>query len=100
MHAALGDDQPVVRRPRDELELLAAIDRERREIAGVDPDHLRVELHGALQLVGVVRLDERVHAELLCVREQPRHRRVVEVAQNQQDRVGACLAQFAQLLCR
>jgi len=92
MHAALGDDQAVARSLGDKLKLGVAIDLECREVAGVDPDHRRIELHRALQLVGVVRLDEGVDVELPRVREEPRHCCVVEGAENQQDRVGARVA--------
>ena len=50
--------------PRNEVELRAAVDRERGEIAGVDADHRRAERDRALELGGVVRLDERVQTEL------------------------------------
>jgi hypothetical protein len=62
--AALGDDDRSRGAVRDELELRAPVDRERREVAGVDPDHRRAEGHAPLELVRVVRLDERVEAEL------------------------------------
>ena len=41
----------------------AAVDLERREVAGVDADHGRAERGRARELVGVVRLDERVEPE-------------------------------------
>ena len=46
---------------------------EGREIAGVDPDHGRPEDDRTLELVGVVRLDERVEAELARHAEQRPH---------------------------
>ena len=69
---ALGDHDAVLRRARDELELRVAVDVEGRQVARVDADDRRVERHRALQLVGVVRLDERVQPELARVCEQAR----------------------------
>ena len=66
--AALGDDDAVVREIvalSDEVELRAAVDREGGEVARVDADHRRAERDRALELGGVVRLDERVEAELV-----------------------------------
>jgi hypothetical protein len=97
MHAALRDHEPVAWRLCDELELRTMVDLERLEVACVDPDHGRVELHRALKLVGVVSLDECIHAELRRVREQVCGRRVVEIAQDEQYGVGTCLAQLAQV---
>ncbi len=62
---ALGDQHPIARRTGDQLELAAAVEIERREVARVDADHRRVECDGTRELVGVVRLDERVQAERL-----------------------------------
>ena len=49
----------------DELEGGASIDLERLQVAGVDADHFRAERDRARQLVGVVRLDKRVHVQLI-----------------------------------
>ena len=64
-HAALGDRDPVGRDARHELQLRLAVDLERREVTGVDADHRSLEDDRALELVGVVRFDERVEAELV-----------------------------------
>ena len=48
--AALGDDDAILRRSRDELELPRAVDLERREVAGVDPDRVGSERDGAREL--------------------------------------------------
>ena len=80
------------------VELRLAVDLERREVAGVDPDHRRADDHGPLELVGVVRLDERVEAELAG---QPRQRTdlvVVEVAQEQEHGIGSGLLGGPQVL--
>ena len=101
VHAALGDDEAVARCAGDELELVRAVDAERREVAGVDADRpARREPSRVAARLRVVGLDERVEAELCRVCEQVRGRRVVEVAQDEKDSVGACLAQLAQLLLR
>ena len=86
--ARLGDHDPVAGGAGDELELEAAVDVERREVAGVDSDHGRVERDRAVELLGVVRLDERVEAEGGRLAHQRGTRRVVEVAKEEQHRVG------------
>jgi hypothetical protein len=63
--AALGDHDAVPRRCRNEIQRSAAVDFERAQIAGVDPDNFRAELDRALKLVFVMSLDQRVEAELL-----------------------------------
>ena len=60
---ALRDHDAVARRAGDELELRAAVDRERGQVAGVDADRIGAERDGARELVRVVRLDERVETE-------------------------------------
>ena len=90
--AALGDDDPVARRLRDERQLGAPVDLEGREVAGVDPDRLRVEPNGPLQLLGVVSFHERVELELAGGAEELQHRRVVEIAEQEQHGVGTGLA--------
>ena len=83
---------------RDELELGAAVDRERREVARVDADHRRAERDRAVELVGVVRLDERVEPERAASPISCAHVRVVEVAQQEQRRVGAGAARGLEVL--
>ena len=100
MDRALGDDDPVSRSLRDELELGGAIDAERAEVARVDADDASVEARGALELLVVVSLHERVEAELFGDSQQSRGRRVVEVAQDEERRVRAGLPHLAQLLLR
>ena len=98
--AALRDDGTIARRARDEAELRLAVDAERGEIARVDPDHGRSERDRALQLRRVVRLHERLEAELGGEGEQTPHRRVVEVAKQQKCGIGARFARSAQILVR
>ena len=62
------------------------VDRERGEVAGVDADHGCAERDRAVELVGVVRLDERVEPELVGVAHQRARLAVVEVAQEQERR--------------
>src|SRR5581483_4548811 len=69
-----------------------------REVASVDPDHGRAEPRRPRELVEVVRLDERVETDRLRVAHQRRARLVVEVAEDQQCRVGAGLAQLAEVI--
>ena len=95
--AALGDDDPVARRALDEGQLRLPVDLERGEVAGVDPDDVRAELDRALELRRVVRLDQRIEAELGRCGEQPAHALVVEVAQEQQHGVRAEPPQLLEL---
>ena len=95
---ALGDDDAVPRRLRHQLELRGAVDPEGAEVAGIDADHGGAETGGALELVLVVGLDERVEAELVRGAHELRGRRVVEVAEDEERRVGARLPQLAQVL--
>ena len=68
VHTALGDDDRVVlAESSDEVELLCAIDLEGRQVPRVDADHLRAERNRAVELVRVVRLDERLEPELARV---------------------------------
>ena len=90
MHAAFGyDDATVPSHPDDQLELHRAVELEGREIAGVDADHLRPERDRAVQLVRVMCLDERFEAELTRVRHERRRPLVVDVAEQDQHRVGS-----------
>jgi len=95
--AALGDDDAVARDRSYELERGSVVDRERVQVAGVDADHLRLEPDRARQLIGVVRLDERVQPQLRRAREHRRRAPVVEIAQEQQHGVGSRLLQLVQL---
>ncbi len=97
---ALGDDDPVARRAGDERELGAPVDGEGAQVAGVQPDRVGAEPDGAVELAGVVRLDERVKADLLREGHERRGARVVQVAEDQQRGVGACLARGAQVVRR
>ena len=87
-------------RLRDELELTAAVDRERREVARVDPDHRCFEGGRAFELLRVVRLDERVEPEVAGAAHQLGGLRVVEVAEKEQDGVRARLLRRPQVLGR
>ena len=78
-----------MRRTRDQLELGAPVDLERRQVARVDPDHFGSESNGALELIRVVRLDEHVELQLRRVAEQRGGAAVVDVTQQEQRRVGA-----------
>ena len=89
MHGALRHDHAVARRTRHEVELRSPVDRERGQVARVDADHRSVEPDRALELLRVVRLDERVELELPGVAHQRLGALVVEVAQEQQRRVRA-----------
>ena len=82
---------------RNELELCAAVDLERRQVARVDADHLGAERDRAVQLVGVVRLDERLEPELARVREQGGRALVVDVAQDHERGVRARDLELQQL---
>ena len=97
---ALGDDHAVARRVGDERELRSPVDGEGLEVAGVDPDRVGAERAGAGELVGIVRLDERVHPELARVGLQPPRLVVVEVAEQQEDGVGAGSPELRQLVLR
>ncbi len=97
---ALGHDDAVARRRRDEPQLRAAVDRERREVACVDADHRRAERVGPVELLDVVRLDERVQSELRRLAQQPRGLLVVEVAEDEQRRVGAGVAHGREVVAR
>ena len=97
---ALGDDRAVPRRAGDELELRVPVDRERREIAGVHADRVGAEHDRAGELVGVVRLDERIHAEIASTGLQTARGLVVEVAKQQEDGVRAGCAELDELVLR
>src|SRR6266516_12991 len=82
MDTALGyGHDRMSAQPRDELELPGPVDLEGREVASVDTDHVSVQLDRPFELVGVVRLDERLEAELARVREERRRALVVHIAQ-------------------
>jgi hypothetical protein len=78
---ALGDDYPAARRSCDELELGLPVDGERRQVPRVHADDLGVEGDRALELLGVMRLHERVEAELARDPQELCGRRVVQVAE-------------------
>ena len=102
-HAALRDDDRRVGEgaaPSDQVELRGSVDGKRGEVARVDADHRRAQRGGALQLMAVVGLDERLQPQLAGAAQQPCRRGVVEVAQQEQHGVGARLARRAQVLLR
>ena len=81
-------------------ELRRAVDPKRREVPRVDADDGRTERHSALELLRVVGFDERVEAERRGRLQERAYRRVVEVAQQEERRIGACFARRAQMLLR
>ena len=95
---ALGDDDAIPRRVGDERELRASVDSEGLEVACVDPDRVGAERDSALELAGIVRLDERVHPELPGVGLQPARLVVAEVAEKQEDGIGSGLPELRQLV--
>ena len=95
--ARLRNDHAVAGRSRDELELRTAIDRKGRQFARIDPDHVRIELDGALELASVVCLDEHVEAELGRVSHQRPDAVVVEIPEQQQCGIRADDLQLQQL---
>ena len=84
---ALGDQDAVAGRAREQRQLAAPVEIERRQVARVDADHRRVERDRTLELIRVVRLDERVEAERVRATQQRTHLHVVEIAQEQEHRV-------------
>ena len=94
---ALRDHDAVAGGVRDERQLRLAIDEEGGEVAGVDADRVCAECGGAVELRLVVRLDERVEADPLCVDHERRSPPVVEVAQDQKRRIGSGLLQLVEL---
>ena len=98
MDAALGDHDSIPRRPRHELELCAAVDLERCEVARVDPDRVGAERDRPLELLGVVRLDERVEPERRGGAHELCGARVVEVAEQDERRVGSRLSETPQVV--
>ena len=71
LDAALGDHDAVGRDAGEELELRLAVDRERREVAGVHAEHPCPQRDPTFELGRVVRLDERVEPEILGDPHQP-----------------------------
>ena len=97
MDRALRDHDAVPGCPADEIELRAAVDGERGQIAGVDPDRVGSESRRTLELSRVVRLDERVEPDRPCVGHERGGPPVVEVAQDQKRCVGARVLQVVEL---
>ena len=75
----------------------AAVDREVGQIAAVDSDRIGAESQAALQLRGVVRLDQRIQTELGAVGAQAPCLLVGEIPQDQQESVGAGTCQLSDL---
>src|SRR5256714_1178681 len=97
---ALRYDDPVPRSLRHEFELGGAVDAEGGEVSCVDADHGGAEARRALELVLVVGLHERVESELLRDAHELSCRRVVEVAEDEERRVGARLPPVPPVLLR
>ena len=95
--AALRHDDAVAGGRSHELEGRAAVDRECVQVAGIDADHLGIELDRTGQLVGVVRLDERIQSQLGRARVHRSRAAVVELAQQQEHCIGSRLSQLLQL---
>ena len=83
LDAALRDDDPVPRSASDEVELGAAVDLERGEVARVDPDRVGAEGDGAVELLGGVGLDEGVETEVAGGCHESRGGTIVEVAEQE-----------------
>ena len=75
--------------PGHEPQLGGAVDGERREVAGVDADRVRAERQRPRELGAVVRLDEGIQAGRGRRGHEARTGHVVEVAEQEQQRVGA-----------
>ncbi len=95
--SALGHDHTVARDAGDELELGAAVDREVDQVTAVDAQTVGAQSQATLQLFGVVRLDQRIQSQLGAVGAQARHLLIGEIAQDQQEGVGASTCQLADL---
>ena len=100
LDAALRHDNAVAGRARNEVELGVEVDLEGRQIARVDPDERSVEGRRPRELVGIVRLDESIEAEVPGGSEQPPSRCVVEVTQDQQHCIRTCFERGAQVVLR
>jgi hypothetical protein len=87
---ALGYDDPVLWSRSNELELAPSVDLECRQITGVDADRICAKPDRALELFGVMRLDKRVQPGRGRGGHQTPRRLVVQVAEEEQDRIGPC----------
>src|SRR3989304_7719183 len=68
------------------------------DIISVDPDHRGVESNGSPELLGIVRLHERVETEHVRSLHQTMRLCVVEVPQKQEHSIGTALACRPQML--
>ncbi len=99
--AALGNQHAVAWHQAEQLQLAETVDLEGRQVSCVDADHGRGKCRRSANLLGVVRLDQGVETQCLGLREQRRTGCVVEVAQEQEGRVRACLLRLPEVLgCR
>jgi hypothetical protein len=80
----------VIAHVSDQFQLCVSVDLERREVTCIDADHFCAEANRALQLCGIVRLDEGLEAELVRVGHQGCRTLIVNVAQQDEGSVGTC----------
>ena len=86
--AGLGDGDDGVRDQRAQSAEHRAVDLERAQVTGVDPDDGRAGVDGATGLVRVVDLDECRHPERFGVLAQVDEVALVERRDDEQDQVG------------
>ena len=96
--AAFGDHQPAGRNARQQVERGRERHVEGAQVAVVDADERRREPQRALELGGVVHLDQHRHAEVARAGFERGEARVVERGDDQQDRVGAQRARLGDLV--
>ncbi len=88
---ALGDDDAVAGCLGNELELARTVDCKRGEVASVDPDRVGIECDRSLELALVVCFDEGIEPTCRGLSHELGSRSVVEVAKDEEDRVGPSL---------
>ena len=96
-NARFGDDQGPRRHQRGKPLGRGEVDLQRVEVAVVDPDDLGAEPDRPAHLLGVVGLDQHVHAEPPGRRHHRRRFVVVEHGEDDEHRVGAVKPGFGHL---
>ena len=96
--AALADDDAVARHQRRQRLGHGERDVEGAQVAVVDADEPGAEGQGALELAGVVHLDERVHAERVRRLDESGRRFVTDARHDDEDAVGAPGARLEHLV--
>src|SRR5688572_31514493 len=87
--ATLRDDDAFRRNAREQRERCVEARLERTQVAVVDAEERRLQLQRALELLGVVHLNQHRHAQAMCERLELAELRIIEAGDDEKNAIGA-----------